>query len=174
MDEIPGSPGHCRDRTEDSQAAPVAPPAMHEHNEDEAGEKQGELHLEVHARPYGKTRAPSHAHATEVFAGQDQPDRDRNQSRHRSVEQEDMEQRHQQRRAEREHDREHPRSGRPKQQPPCLIAAECEQRGEHDVLADRRRGHVDAADKHRNRAYDTAEGRIYVHVVERPEQVAGK
>ncbi len=66
----------------------------------------------------------------------------------------------QQRRAEREDHREHAREA-PEQQAPGLIAAERQQRHEHEVLADDRRGHVDPADERRQRAHEVTEYRVH-------------
>ena len=112
---------------------------MQQHDEHEARDVERELHLDEHPDSAGQSRGGGHVDATEVLAREDQPDRDRDERRHRGIEHEVVQLRDHQRRAEYEDHREQPR-GRPEQEPPGAVAAQREQRDEDQVLGDDRRG----------------------------------
>lgn len=144
---------------------------MCQRDHDEASDVEGELDLDVHPDANHQACQGGRPRATEVFAGEYQPNRYRNKGGHRSVEHEDVRQGDQQRRAEGEHNRQH--AGlRAKEKLARLVAAECQQRQKENVLANDGRSHIHPTDEHRECAYYRSQRGIQRGVRGGPKQVS--
>ena len=172
MVDVPRSSDHKRDCRERRQTAPVSPSTACERREHDSCEEERKLHLDEQTATDREARQARHAGTTEVLARENQPHRDSDEGSLGRVEHKDVKLCDQQWRAEHE-DHGEQASSRTEQEPSGLIAAEREQRDEHEVLGDDRGGDVHPSDEHGERAYEKRQRRILQDVVERPEQVAG-
>jgi hypothetical protein len=161
-----------RDDGERGEPAPVAPAPAQQHEDDEAGDVQRVRLLPDQPESRGGARRRREIDAAEAVAREHEPHAGGDERGLRRVEHQHVELLDQQRGAEREDDRQRTRRAS-EREAPHVVAAEREQRDEHEVLREHRSRDRAAAGEDRQAADERDQGRVDRLVPEWPEQIAG-
>ena len=157
--QVPRQRDNERHRGEDRDSAPRAAPAAPRRREREARDEEHEGLLAQHPETDGDARERRDAWAREALRGENRPSRHCHHRRLGRVEHELVELFDHERRAEREHDGQQARQWA-ERETPDVVAAEREQRHEHDVQGDDRGRHADPADEDSQGADQNGQRRI--------------